>query len=163
MTRKYILIAVYYNDGSLFPGYPGANKYEGPYNSKFPSPAASKAYTQVLQFIEAHSSWPHYRDIDLGEKLDLIIVIQEQLDTGNFGEIFNYLVWRKPAPQGLRTIRNQYDRSRKYKWKNQVVPIKEGESIDSALAKQKIRQDMARAKAELTGNLISRNRDSDFY
>ena len=163
MTKKYVLIGVYYNDGSLFPGYPGINKYEGPYNSKFPSPAASKAYTQVLQFIKAHHSWPHYQDIDLDEKLDLIIVIQEHLNTGNFGGIFSYLVWREPAPQGLRKISNQYGRSRKYKWKNQVVPIKEGESIEVALEKQRRRQDTARVKAERTGNLRSYNRDSDLY
>jgi hypothetical protein len=175
MTRKYVLIAAYTSDGTLLDGFPGVNKYEGPYISKFPSPAASKAYTQVIQFIDAHKQWPQYRNIDLNSKLELIIIMQEMIypnessdessgessddssdesdDGPKFGKTFNYLVWREPAPQGKRSIENSSGRIRQYQWKNRAIPINENSSIDEAKSQYFNRSKIARNKAITTGNL----------
>ncbi len=161
MTRQFVLIAAYHTTGTLLKGFPGSNKYEGPYNNDFPSPAASKAYTQVLQFIDAHKDWSHYRELDT-DNLPLIIVVQEKHDS-DFGKIFSYLVWREEAPQGKKSIINSYGINRTYQWRSRAIPIKRGESIQSALAKYKKKQDISRKRAIATGNLNAYNRDPNYF
>ena len=161
MSRQFVLIAAYHTNGTLLNGFPGSNKYEGPYKNNFPSPAASKAYTQVLQFIEAHKKWVHYKDLDVND-LPLIIVIQKKINN-NYGKISNYLVWREEAPQGIKNVSNINGIKRTYQWRSRAIPIKEGESINNSLEKYQKRQQVSRQRAISTGNLKAYNRDIDFY
>ncbi len=75
IKKPFILDAVYKLDGTSLIEFPGAKEYMGPYYSLYPSPAASKAYSQVLNHIKRYRSiWPNFKDVEDNSPLILSLV-----------------------------------------------------------------------------------------
>lgn len=133
MLRQYQLLSAQYYVGDEamdIPGLPGYYKDEdsgiGIYHSRFPSHAASKAYSALIKYMKRYKNkgpggnW--FADVDFKEPPIMVLIIQ---DIGS-EKVKAYKVNRVPAsqspnPNKPRMVVNSTDgRIRNYRWVNKV-------------------------------------------
>lgn len=134
MSKKlYSVTDAYYvgRDGEplIMDGVPEYGRdYFGEYTGKYPSEAASKAFTGLQKHIKNFPSWfPGYREDD---PFPIIYVIQEPTlpSEHTAGDMkadtkHTYYGKRIPAHQGTRKIVSPDGRIRVYKWDNKITKI----------------------------------------
>lgn len=149
--RNYTILAAYLIDGTQITGVPEYNAQTwGNYNSKFPQEAASKAYSNLLQFIKKYKN-PWFRDVD--DNAPIIMVL---FDKSDVQKPYIYYAYREVASQSVRGSRIVYSkdgRSRRYNWKNRVIPMREGETPDEAIVRYQERRHIAQTRYNSLKNL----------
>lgn len=122
-NRTFTLKGVLTVDEEPIPGVPVADEQHfGTYSGKFPQVAASKAYSNILRYMNKFpDSYPEYTP-----DLQLLIFIVETTEGKNNGREHIYLGTREEAPQsenGPRVIESPEGRSRSYRWQNKMIPL----------------------------------------
>jgi len=138
--KTYKVTSAYFTDNTLIP-----DASSGTYHSLDAQAAASKAYSSLLKYIKKyHDLWFP----SVGENPELIV----NLDNLETGKSYSYYIFRETAKQsiaGPRVIMSGV-RPRFYRWKNRVIPMKAGDTINDTIARYEVRRAIAKnAKNDL--------------
>lgn len=142
--RNYTILAAYLSDGTQITGVPSYNAQTwGNYHSKFPQEAASKAYSNLLQFIKKFKD-PWFKTVE--ENAPMIIVLINRTETESPHIYYAYREVASQSARGPRIVFSSDGRSRRYNWKNRIIPMREGESTEEAIARYQSRRLVAQER-----------------